>query len=93
MRFLAHESCDYAAVRSLREAGRATVRAGVTVDEILSMLNIALGNTPVRACDAGDADHDGRITVDAILVAVNNAKASTYRRMALKKLRRRRCAT
>jgi predicted outer membrane repeat protein len=44
----------------------------VTVDEILTMVNIALGNT-VTACDAGDANHDGQITVDEILTAVNNA--------------------
>jgi len=45
----------------------------VTVDEILTMVNIAFGNTPVTACDAGDANHDGQITVDEILTAVNNA--------------------
>jgi hypothetical protein len=45
----------------------------VTVDEILTMVNIALGNTPVTACEAGDANHDGQITVDEILAAVNNA--------------------
>jgi Matrixin len=45
----------------------------VTVDEILTMVNIALGNTAVTACEAGDANHDGQITVDEILTAVNNA--------------------
>jgi len=45
----------------------------VTVDEILTMVNIALGSTPVTACDAGDANHDGQITIDEILTAVNNA--------------------
>ena len=45
----------------------------VTVDEILTMVNIALGNTPVTTCEAGDANHDGQITVDEILTAVNNA--------------------
>lgn len=45
----------------------------VTVDEILTMVNVVLGNTPVCACDAGDANHDGEITVDEILAAVNNA--------------------
>jgi hypothetical protein len=45
----------------------------VTVDEILTMVNIALGNTPISACEAGDANHDGQITVDEILTAVNNA--------------------
>jgi hypothetical protein len=45
----------------------------VTVDEILTMVNIALGNTGVSSCSAGDANHDGQITVDEILTAVNNA--------------------
>jgi predicted outer membrane repeat protein len=45
----------------------------VTVDEILTMVNIALGNTPVGDCLAGDANGDGEITVDEILTAVNNA--------------------
>jgi hypothetical protein len=45
----------------------------VTVDEILTMVNIALGDTPVTMCDAGDANHDGHITVDEIITAVNSA--------------------
>jgi hypothetical protein len=45
----------------------------VTVDEILTMVNIALGNTPVTSCRAGDANHDNEITVDEILTAVNHA--------------------
>jgi hypothetical protein len=45
----------------------------VTVDQILTMVNIALGNTPVTTCEAGDANHDNEITVDEILTAVNNA--------------------
>ena len=45
----------------------------MTVDEILTMVNIALGNTAFIACEAGDANHDGQITGDEILTAVNNA--------------------
>lgn len=45
----------------------------VTVDEILTMVNIALGNGQVSDCRAGDANHDNQITVDEILTAVNNA--------------------
>jgi hypothetical protein len=45
----------------------------VTVDEILTMVNIALGNTDISACTAGDANGDGQITVDEILTAVNKA--------------------
>jgi hypothetical protein len=45
----------------------------VTVDEILTMVNIALGNVDVSACMAGDVNRDGHITVEEILVAVHNA--------------------
>lgn len=45
----------------------------VTVDEILALVNIALGNANVSTCEAGNANHDGSITVDEILTAVNNA--------------------
>jgi hypothetical protein len=39
----------------------------VTVDDILALVNIALGNADVSTCTAGDANHDGQITVDEIL--------------------------
>ncbi|HYD48763.1 MAG TPA: VCBS repeat-containing protein, partial [Terriglobales bacterium] len=45
----------------------------VTVDEILTMVNIALGNQSVAACVAADSNQDQQVTVDEILVAVNNA--------------------
>jgi hypothetical protein len=45
----------------------------VTVDDIITMINIALGNAAVTECENGDANNDGQITVDEILAAVNNA--------------------
>jgi hypothetical protein len=42
----------------------------VTVDEILTMVNIALGNVPIEDCRAGDRNGEGTITVDEILTAV-----------------------
>lgn len=45
----------------------------MTVDELLTMVSIALGNAEVSVCFAGDASDDGQITVDEILTAVNNA--------------------
>jgi len=45
----------------------------VTVDELLAMVNIALGNDDISTCEVGDANGDGQITVDEILAAVNNA--------------------
>jgi hypothetical protein len=45
----------------------------VAVNELLSMVNVALGNAQVSTCDAGDANGDGQITVAEIVTAVNNA--------------------
>jgi hypothetical protein len=46
--------------------------AEVTVDELLAMVNVALGNTAVSACSLGDANSDGQIDISEILQAVNN---------------------
>lgn len=45
----------------------------VTVDEVLTMVNIGLGGEDISSCPAGDADGSGSVTVDEILAAVNNA--------------------
>lgn len=46
----------------------------VTVDEILTLVSIALGNLAIDACVAGDVPPlDNRITVDEILAAVTHA--------------------
>jgi cysteine-rich repeat protein len=45
----------------------------VTVDEVLTGVNIALGNAPLDTCSAFDANGDHAVTVDEILAAVNNA--------------------
>lgn len=37
------------------------------------MVDIALEEKPVSACEAGDPDHKGSITVADIIMAVNNA--------------------
>jgi hypothetical protein len=62
----------------IRAAGPACVgdcggEGDVTVDEIITMVNIALGNVDISECLAGDASGDGQITVDEIITAVNNA--------------------
>ncbi len=54
-------------------AGDCDASGEVTVDEILTLVNIALGNTPIASCAAGDRNRDGTITVDEILSAVNAA--------------------
>jgi len=71
-------NCSIGAFEANATAGETCVgdcqsNGTVTIGDILTMVNIALGNTPVTACNAGDANHDGQITVDEILTAVNNA--------------------
>lgn len=45
----------------------------VTVEELVLMVNIALGNGSVAQCAPGDSNGDGSITVEEIVKAVNNA--------------------
>jgi hypothetical protein len=54
-------------------AGDCSGDAQVTVDEILVMVNIALGNSPVSDCNPGDLDRNGQVTVDEVLTAVDRA--------------------
>jgi hypothetical protein len=48
-------------------------KGGVTVNDILTMVNIALGNIGMAECEAGDDNDDSQITIDEILGAVNAA--------------------
>ncbi len=48
----------------------------VTVDEIITMVNIALGSQPVSSCPVGDANGDGEVTIDEIIQAVNSLLTS-----------------
>lgn len=45
----------------------------VTVDEVITGVNIALGLAPIERCASFDADADGAVTVDEILLAVQAA--------------------
>jgi len=45
----------------------------VTVDELLTAVNIALGISPVEQCPAFDVNGDGAVTVNEILAGVTNA--------------------
>jgi hypothetical protein len=55
-------------------SGDCDCSGGVTIDEILTLVGLALVDAPGSQCPAGDANRDGWITVDEILVAVNNAR-------------------
>lgn len=45
----------------------------VTIDELVTLVRIAIGSTSMSACDIGDVNHDGQITVNEIVTAVNLA--------------------
>jgi hypothetical protein len=54
-------------------AGSCNGDNSVSVDEIVVLVRIALGQVPVQQCTAGDTDGNGVITVDEVLRAVTNA--------------------
>jgi cysteine-rich repeat protein len=64
--------CDGAG-RCITCVGDCNGDGSVNVEEIITMVNIALGNAEMSECEIGDANNDGQITVDEILMAVNNA--------------------
>lgn len=53
--------------------GDCSMDGEVTVDELVRMVNIALGAAPVSGCSAGDTNLDGEITIDEIIAGVSHA--------------------
>ncbi len=53
--------------------GDCTADGEVTVNELITMVSIALGNQPHANCEAGGQDANGEITINEIIAAVNNA--------------------
>jgi len=53
--------------------GDCTVDAAVTVDELVTIVGIALGDQSADVCISSDASCDGRVTVDEILGSVDRA--------------------
>jgi len=45
----------------------------VAVDELLKLVNIAVGNTTAPSCIAGDTDRDGMVRIGELVAAVNKA--------------------
>jgi hypothetical protein len=45
----------------------------VALADLVKAVNIALATLPLSACEAADANGDRRVTVDELVVAVNNA--------------------
>lgn len=54
-------------------AGDCSGDAAVSIEEIVTMVNIALGSGDTSACAAGDVNGDGESTVEEIAGAVNRA--------------------
>ena len=50
----------------------------VTIDEIITGVNIALENTTVAACPAFDANRDNTVTIDELIAGVNNALSGCH---------------
>ncbi len=53
--------------------GNCDSTCSVTVDQIISMVNITVGAVPISACRAGDTNGDGAITIEEITAAVGDA--------------------
>lgn len=45
----------------------------VVINELVICVNIALGNSPVSACESCDSNGDGTVIVNELILAVNNA--------------------
>jgi len=45
----------------------------VTVDDVITMVNVALGTTSISGCDAGAPGHTGTILINDVVTAVNNS--------------------
>jgi hypothetical protein len=43
----------------------------VTIDDLVRMVNIAIGAAPLTECPAGDPDGTGQITIDDLVQGVN----------------------
>jgi photosystem II stability/assembly factor-like uncharacterized protein len=53
--------------------GDCAVDGRVTINEIITMINIALGTGSMAECGSGDTNHDNQVSIDEILAAVNGA--------------------
>jgi hypothetical protein len=48
----------------------------VTIEDVVTLVTIALDTAPLTACEPGDANQDGAITVEEVLKAVGHALSS-----------------
>ena len=45
----------------------------ITINELITAVNVSLGMLPISACPAFDTSPDGMVTIDQLIVAVNIA--------------------
>ena len=55
--------------------GDCDVTGSVSAADLLTMVSVALGHTPIAFCKAGDLNRDGRIGVDEILAGIKAAQS------------------
>jgi len=56
-------------------SGDCNADGSVSIDELMDLVNLALGHAAVQACSAGDTDGNRQISIDEIIAAVNDALA------------------
>ena len=71
----ATDPCHGAACESIvrPHVGDCDVSGDVTVDEVITQVNIALGTAPVDSCLESDGNADSSVTVDEVLTSVSAA--------------------
>jgi hypothetical protein len=65
--------CDIGAFESAICTGSCDGNGEVTVEELVTLVNVALGESSLTACVSGDRDGDLRITIDEIVAALTKA--------------------
>ncbi len=45
----------------------------MSISELITLVNVALGSRPVSACQSGDVNGDGMITINELIGAVTRA--------------------
>src|SRR5271169_4649917 len=68
-------ACFWAPPAAAQCVGDCTGKGSVTISDLILGVNIALGNAPVSDCEALDANKDMMVSVNELILAVNNALA------------------
>ena len=54
-------------------AGDCNGNGSVAINELITAVNIALGNTAIDACAAADGNANGEVAINELIAAVNRA--------------------